>query len=271
MLENGLPSIVLVTLPIPSLLLLTLVTLYHLTPLLAYLPNIHLIPSLQRLSTVIPRPKRARNLPREFFNLPPRPNSPSGRGSEYDDIYILSVRGKIILLLAIQCFISLSVGWAFLTQREEGHWWMVAISSTLVPSTIMALCTFHLADRSTTRFGRFIFDAGGIDHSTIFARILPASLAMTGFVTVICAAAPSIGDAVIMAFLSLVLFGTLIMSVFGARRAYQAKQRGGIRLYGSEERVGEEANPADPTDFNQDSWVTSPCEFVSSLNSSQQI
>lgn len=67
---------VLFALPVPSALLLLLLGLYHLTPLLELLPNLKLTSSLVvKLSTIIPHPRK--NLPREFFNLPPRPEDAS--------------------------------------------------------------------------------------------------------------------------------------------------------------------------------------------------
>ncbi|ADV22034.1 hypothetical protein I305_03892 [Cryptococcus gattii E566] len=105
----------LVLLPIPSALILFSLLLYHLTPLLALVSNLPV--PLHKLSTIIPHPKRARNLPREFFNLPPRPGSPNHADSTIGAR--LGVRGKLMLLLICQGAISLMAGWPTLNLQPS--------------------------------------------------------------------------------------------------------------------------------------------------------
>ncbi|KIR68727.1 hypothetical protein I314_01151 [Cryptococcus bacillisporus CA1873] len=110
----------LVLLPIPSALILFSLLLYHLTPLLALVSNLPV--PLHKLSTIIPHPKRARNLPREFFNLPPRSGSPHHADSTVTLGEIgarLGVRGKLMLLLICKGAISLMVGWAALNVQPS--------------------------------------------------------------------------------------------------------------------------------------------------------
>ncbi|KIR75482.1 hypothetical protein I310_00174 [Cryptococcus deuterogattii CA1014] len=110
----------LVLLPILSALILFSLLLYHLTPLLALVSNLPV--PLHKLSTIIPHPKRARNLPREFFNLPPRPGSPNHADSTLSLGEIgarLGVRGKLMLLLICEGAISLVAGWVALSLQPS--------------------------------------------------------------------------------------------------------------------------------------------------------
>lgn len=184
----------LVLLPIPSALILFSLLLYHLTPLLALVSNLPV--PLHKLSTIIPHPKRARNLPREFFNLPPRSGSPHHADSTVTLGEIgarLGVRGKLMLLLICKGAISLMVGWAALNVRVEDSdkrvWAAVAISMMLLPGTCAWLAIFvmlsrpaHYDRQAKNRLSdvrRTIFGAGGISHSTLYHRILPLSSATT--------------------------------------------------------------------------------------------
>ncbi|WWC87315.1 uncharacterized protein L201_002204 [Kwoniella dendrophila CBS 6074] len=193
------PSILLSTLPIPSLILLLIITLYHLTPLLKLFSN--LTPSLTKLSEIIPHPKKSKNLPREFFNLPSRPNSPSYNpkntksNKEYEDGSIISrlgVRGSLMLILLTEALISLATGWSFLsTYSSSGEnindWGLIATSLILLPTTLTWLTLFTILSEptlynryhqssKTSKIRKFIFKQGGITHSTLFPRILPLSI-----------------------------------------------------------------------------------------------
>ncbi|WVR04351.1 hypothetical protein IAU60_001352 [Kwoniella sp. DSM 27419] len=178
-----LPTILLSTLPVPSLLLLLIVIFYHLTPLLTLVPN--LTPALQRLSTIIPHPRRARNLPREFFNLPPRPGSPTPTNPELSIRGRLGVRGGFMLILLVEAIISLSCGWAALTSGRT-HWGLIAASLVPLPSSLAIIAVYAVSarpamyDRRATGTSNFVWrrilHGGGITHHTLFPRILPLAV-----------------------------------------------------------------------------------------------
>lgn len=201
---NGIPSrlpilhlnrspTMLLLLPISSALILLLLLLYHLTPLLALVSDLPI--PLHRLSTIIPHPKRARNLPREFFNLPPRPGS-SNADSTLTLREIgsrLGVRGKLMLLLICEGAISLIAGWIVLKlgvqDSDNGVWAAVAVSIMLLPGTAAWLAIFVMLSRPAhydrqaksrlSNVRRAVFGAGGISHLTLYPRILPLSSATT--------------------------------------------------------------------------------------------
>lgn len=251
-----LPQLVLITLPIPSLLLLLMVGLYHLTPLLSLLPNIHLIPLLHHLSTLVPYPSKSRrNLPREFFNLPPRPNSPSTQATlgSLTNIRVLGIRQKVILVFALTGLWSLISGWVFLTVNTGG-WWLLAMSVMPIPSLIATMGIFAIIKGTRPEFGSTIsriMGKGGISHSTIFSRILPLSTIPTILTTVVSAAIPRAGRWVILAFSSLVVGCVLTVSAIMGYRALSTKSTvGPVHLDADE--VEEEP---------EGDWLTEPCEY----------
>ena len=221
----GLPQIVLLTVPVPVALLLLLVALYHLTPLLALLPNIHLIPLLHHLSTIIPSPKR--NLPREFFNLPPRPTA--------SDLPVLSIRGKVVLTVTLYSGLGLVCGWAFLASHAK-TWYLCAIASTSVLSAVATLSVFTVAQSS--RLLR------GVTHSTTFPRILPLSLPPIVLSTGLAAAGPI----AVLIVASLLLAVTIACSFAGLRAP-----RRRIRL------MTASANP--DQSVVGESWLSSFCTY----------
>ncbi|WVQ76682.1 hypothetical protein IAR50_006356 [Cryptococcus sp. DSM 104548] len=196
------PAILSTVLPIPSALLLLTLLIYHLTPLLSLFTN--LTPPLRKLSDLIPHPRRARNLPREFFNLPPRPGSPEdtskltwgGIGAR------LGVRGKLMLLLAGEGFVSLVAGWVVLEigiEGTRGIWAGVAVSVTLLPVTAAWMALFimvskpahtdrHHVGSKWSSIRRAIFNSGGITHTTLYPRIFPISIASAGAAAVLAGA-----------------------------------------------------------------------------------
>ncbi|WWC59032.1 uncharacterized protein I303_101578 [Kwoniella dejecticola CBS 10117] len=258
------PSILLSTLPIPSLLLLVIITLYHSTPLLKLLPN--LTPNLEKLSNIIPHPKRSKNLPREFFNLPPRPGSPSANSShsvDYSVRGILGVRGCLILVLSVEALISLSCGWVFLNTiitpssssstlaaGESGidiaNWGLIATSLVLLPSTIAWLSIFTILSKppiinqkakyssisTAARVRGVFFKNGGITHSTLLPRILPISLLTSTLAIVLSAILPTSGSYVILGYTSLCLSIVAGGGVIGMWRVARNPREGLIRLRG---------------------------------------
>ena len=246
--NDGLPKIVLITVPIPAVILLLVLTLYHLTPLLTLVPDIHLTPLLQRLSTIIPHPKR--NLPREFFNLPPRPGTPTA--SLLAEIGVLGIRGKVILLLCGYASISLAFGWAFLA--GETGWWAASVASTAIPSIIGTLALFSIcsSDSSKRDLTDRLLCGGGINHSNVFSRILPLGAVVPVFVTVIAAAVPTIAPFFILACTSLMVATTTVGSVKGLLNKGKREQPGQIRLPTPEH----EAPPVEQVVVNDESWLT---------------
>jgi hypothetical protein len=139
----AIPLPVLTTLPIPCIILLLLLTCYHLTPLLQLIS--HLTPRLSKLANLIPNPRR-RNLPREFFNLPPRPEDNIDSSDVLSAASVLGVRGKLMLLLIGQATVALAAGWTYLMlgasigSRAGGG--LLAISIIPLPATILVLALF---------------------------------------------------------------------------------------------------------------------------------
>ncbi|WVQ68826.1 uncharacterized protein L199_007035 [Kwoniella botswanensis] len=244
------PTILLSTLPIPSLILLLLITLYHLTPLLNMLPN--LTPSLQKLSSIIPHPKKSRNLPREFFNLPPRPGSPSSHKTNDEDTSIrglLGVRGSLMIILLVEALVSLATGWAYLSitttegSEEAANWALVATSLVPLPSTLAFLSLFtilskptlyhrHAPATSTSTIRKVIFKDGGMTHSTLLPRILPFSILFTTITIIISSVQPSCGGYVILGYTSLCLMIVLGSGTIGMWRMITKPREGLIRLRG---------------------------------------
>ncbi|WRT65176.1 uncharacterized protein IL334_002119 [Kwoniella shivajii] len=248
-------SILLTTLPIPSLILMLIFTLYHLTPLLTLLPN--LTPSLQKLSNIIPHPKKGRNLPREFFNLPPRPGSPLSSDQDHSLRGRLGVRGGLMIILLVESITSLISGWIFISSTSTStstvhKWGLVATSLILIPSTITWLSIYTILSKpsaihdrhqtssssSPSSFKRFdlrskIFRNGGITHSTLFPRILPLSITCSILVIVISSSLPSEhGGYAILGYTSLCLSIILGCGMVGMWRMVYKPREGLIRLRG---------------------------------------
>ena len=245
--DTTLPRVILLALPVPSTLVLLLLTLYHLTPLLALLPNIHLLPLLHRVSTIIPHPRRPRNLPREFFNLPPRPDTPASP-SPLDDV-TLGVRGKVVLVLSAMGMVSLGAGWGYLA-GHSGSWCLVALAAIPLPACISILTLFYLCKWK-----------GGITHSTIFSRILPISTGILGIITAACATSQA--PHILLATTSFLTASILVLSGIGGWRVYLAP-KGPIQL---RQTPSPEPRPEMGRGLedlrDSDSWLTSPCECFS--------
>ncbi|WWC67522.1 uncharacterized protein I206_101430 [Kwoniella pini CBS 10737] len=245
------PSILLTTLPIPSLLLLMIITLYHSTPLLKLLPS--LTPNLEKLSNIIPHPKRSKNLPREFFNLPPRPNSPSVtsyQSADYSIRGILGVRGSLILILLIKSLISLICGWTFLStttkfdEPQSINWGLVATSLILLPNTIAWLSIFTILSKppiiyqkyssasTTSTIRTLIFRNGGITHSTLLPRILPMSLFTSILAIILSVTLPAYGSYVCLGYTSLCMAIIIGSGILGIWRMVTQPGEGLIRLRG---------------------------------------
>lgn len=250
--STTLPRIILLTVPAPFIILLLLIALYHLTPLLTLLPNIHLVPLLQRLSTLIPRPKR--NLPREFFNLPPRPVSPSTQ-TTLDDLRVLSVRGKVVLLLSVHAGVSLICGWAFLTTgSEDPKWALAGVASTALPGALAVLVSFAVYRPTWNEWTR----GGGITHETVFIRIAPYSVIPVVLTTIGAAAAGDIAPKVILAFSSLLVGIIVVGSLVGGCQTY-FRRGGPIRLSTPDEEDNE-------TSQDISDWLTEPCKLTVHLS-----
>jgi len=244
---TGLPQIVLLAVPVPFILLLLLIALYHLTPLLSLLPNIHLLPLLNRLSTIIPSPKR--NLPREFFNLPPRPSSTDGAAASIEDLRVLSVRGKVVLVLTAYAALSLVCGWAFLATGAE-TWSLGAIASTGVLSAAATLSVFAIHQPSSA--GKLI-KGGGVTHATVFPRIFPISLIPVILATALSAAGSEVAPKAVLGLTSLLVVTIIGCSLTGLYNTHYAP-RAGIRL-GSPD-----AENIDQSGTVEESWLSSFCE-----------
>lgn len=257
-----------IALPIPAIFLLILNVLYHIAPLLHYNPNRSTKPVsiLQRLANIIPRPRS--NLPREFFNLPPRPTSPFSTPYRSNS---LGVRGKLILLLAGQAGLSLVCGWGYLLGRDRrGRAALLALSITPLPITILLLALFSLNAGprrygSTLKIQGIVFGEGGITESTIFPRILPLSLIPTFLLTIICAAVPKHAGVILIVSTSYFVTALFITSSIGGYRTYLSPKSGPIRL--RETSPDEKGTGSDEVlvraMMDSESWITSPCALFS--------
>ncbi|ODN75246.1 hypothetical protein L202_06438 [Cryptococcus amylolentus CBS 6039] len=295
-----LPEILSTVLPIPSVLLLLTLLLYHLTPLLSLSGN--LTPSLQKLSGIIPHPRRARNLPREFFNLPPRPDSPSTAYKlAWGDVGArLGVRGKLMLLLAGEGFVSLVAGWVVLEIGIEGTtgiWAGVAVSITLLPVTAAWLALFVMVSQPmhnrhhSSRLSSFrhaVFKSGGITHDTLYPRIFPISAATTGVAIIL---AGVLGDSARYVILAMSAASVAVLggcSCVGMWQMVYRPREGMIRLRGEsrmslyeketgylpegisqdDEREAGEVEEMDEAELRVgDSWLTSPSRTETMISS----
>ena len=263
-------NILLIVLPIPSAIVLILLTLYHLTPLIHLLPikTIRLSPLIHSLSTIIPRPRS--NLPRDFFNLPPRSERhPSSYTWRFG--CALGLRGKLILLLAGQASLSLACGWGYLLGREGGgREAMLAISVTALPSTIllMAIYTINTSSKSYddhSTFRKGLFGDGGITHFTISQRILPLSLIPIAILAIVSACQPKHAGNILLACVSCMMLSTVILSGLSRYHfKFPANGAGAIRLRSSsptEKTVEREDQSVVDEMRDGESWITSPCKY----------
>ncbi|WWD21923.1 hypothetical protein CI109_106411 [Kwoniella shandongensis] len=226
-------------LPLPSALILLFLTLYHLTPLLSLFSN--LTPTLQKLSTIIPHPRRQRNLPREFFNLPPRPGSPSSLPSLASRIGDrLGVRGKVMLIFLIEGLVSLLLGWVALANGKGlnggNNWGLVAGSVVIIPSTITCLALFTTVTTSrsrsetTSKWKKIIFKSSGITHSTLTSRILPLSTTTSILTIILTSAVGKKGRYVVLGYTTLCVVILGACTGIGMWRMVFGKREGKIRL-----------------------------------------
>jgi hypothetical protein len=235
----AIPLPVLATIPIPAAILLLLLACYHLTPLLQLIP--HLTPRLSKLANLIPHPGR-RNLPREFFNLPPRPEDGNDE-TRLSAASCLGVRGKLMLFLILQTGVSLAAGWGYLF--DQGTGWgsgaMLALSIIPLPASIFTLAIFTAFTYQSNQqdysggsmFGSKVLAGGGVTHDTLYPRILPFSLVPITVVTIISAVLPSSAHLVVLGASSFLVGSLLVMSLVGRYRARQQHRSGAIRLRSS--------------------------------------
>lgn len=263
----AIPLPVLATLPIPFSILLLLLTCYHLTPLLQLIP--HLTPRLSKLANLIPHPRR-RNLPREFFNLPPRPED--GDGNYVSAAGCLGVRGKLMLFLILQTGVALGAGWGYLMldqtrgSRVEGA--LLALSIIPLPASILTLAIFTALtsqsnqrdDSAISTFKNKVLAGGGVTHDTLYPRILPFSLVPTAIVTIISAVLPSSANLVVLGSSAFLVGSLLVMSLVGRYRSRQQLQRGAIRLRSSSPGLvsGEGSAVQELKEKDIEDWVSSP-------------
>lgn len=266
----AIPFPVLLTIPIPFVLLLVLLICYHLTPLLTLLP--HLTPSLSKLANLIPHPRRPRNLPREFFNLPPRPEDDASSINGLHVGSVLGVRGKLMLLLLAQTTVSIACGWAFLmvggTNYTSGTAILLAISILPLPSTVATLAVFtacphrpsqrHYSVDSLLR--RKLLRGGGITHDTLFARILPFSLIPVTLGFSVAAAMPQYAGLIVLGISGAMVASTLALAVASQFRTRRHLAQGAIRLRSSSPGVtsGQSDNTGELIEKDIEDWVTSP-------------
>ena len=280
-----LPPSVILALPALFLVTLLLLALYHTLPLIHVLPRPG--PLIARLATIVPRPRlplsRKQHLPREFFNLPPRPDTPSRDvdAAEAEERLtvgaVLGVRGKVVMLLVAQGAVALICGWMVLAAELRVGTTAVnalmGLAVLMLPSTVLTMALFATATRSVhdpprTGLGK-VLGYGGITHETILPRIAPVStiIAVIGMVGGLIAG--SIAGTVITAIA--IAFASLSFALaFGARvRRRQVKRSGAIRLAsGSPERdvassmgYGEKRIHLSETELEalrDDDWVESP-------------
>ena len=267
------PFPVLLTIPVPFLILLALLTCYHLTPLLTLLP--HLTPLLRKLADLIPHPGRPRNLPREFFNLPPRPEADASSINDNPRAgTVLGVRGKLMLLLLGQTTVSLGCGWAFLMLQDRGYTAgtaiLLALSVLPLFSTVSVLGLFMASPYQATRYyfvdsslRRMLLKGGGITHDTLNSRVLPISLVPVVLGSIISAAIPLHAHLVVLAIAGGLTGSTLIAA--GVSRLYARRHlsQGAIRLRSSSpgltsEATSQEAEVNVLREKDVEDWVSSP-------------
>lgn len=270
-----LPLEVLLAVPIPFIIALILHTTYYLLPLLHLLPRP--TPLLSKITALIPNPRRRpRNLPREFFNLPPRSHSPNGSINSIASLNMgsaLGVRGKVMLTVAAQAGVSLIAGWVYLIIGLEGRigGLCLALSIVPIPSGIATITLFgairrphHVARHELSLFRSAIFGSGGVTHTTIVPRILPISTIFSSAICAVAAIIPSAG-LYLLVMTCLLSAGSICLAVSSVNTQNRAR-RGMIRLaspspeshHGRSIRLDD-----DPLQYFKDSesMISSPCKF----------
>lgn len=267
------PFPVLLTIPIPFMILLALLTCYHLTPLLTLLP--YLTPSLRKLADLIPHPGRPRNLPREFFNLPPRPeDDASSINNNPEAGTVLGVRGKLMLLLLGQTTVSIGCGWGFLMLQDEGYTAGTAIllTTSVLPlfSTVSVLGLFMASPYQATRYysvdsniRRMVLKGGGITHDTLYSRVLPISIVPVVLGSIVSAVIPKRAHLVVLAITGALTGSTLIAAGVSRSCARQHLSQGAIRLRSSSPGLASEATSQEAEvnvlrEKDVEDWVSSP-------------
>lgn len=289
-----LPPLLAYLLPICSTLLLVLTLAYHLFPLLHLVPTNP--PSLSRLLSIIPHPKRHKNLPREFFNLPPRdPAADDKRGSSSSwgssrrrgvwsaerVAAILGIRGKIVLLTGSAGLVSLVLGWTFASLQASqdgsdavpaGRAILLAGSVTILPALVACFSIFaalppllrsqrkdrRTSHRSILSAKQVLFRGGGITHVTL-PRIALLALVITVAIIVVAAAVPSgVSGPFLGGATSLLLVVSVALATLSLHNKRRGK-RGGIRL-GSQSPLPPLDEKEEMDDAHDNSWITSPCE-----------
>jgi hypothetical protein len=282
-----LPSAVTLALPALFLVTLLLLALYHTLPLIHVLPRPG--PLIARLATIIPRPRlplsRKQHLPREFFDLPPRPDTPrkDGEEDETEDKLtvgaVLGLRGKVVMLLVSQGAVALFCGWMVLAAELQvgklpGNA-LLGVSVLILPSTVLTMAIFAATTRSVhdgprTGLGKLL-GYGGITHETILPRIAPLSTALAVIGMIAAIASGSAGGTVITAIG--IAFTSISFAVAYTARIRQSthQRRGAIRLASnSPERdatsslgYGEKRVHLSESELDNlretGSWIESPC------------
>ena len=244
-------------LPAPFAIVLLCLTAWHL------LPFLQLLPSLAALSSLSFIPKPRRNLPREFFNLPPRSDTSS---TSLVATSVLGIRAKVVLLLTIHASISLLAGWIYLIIGSNSmgrlEWVLVGLSITPIPAVMATLTLF-----STGAKPNLVFGPGGVTHETVFRRILPMSAWPPVLAIALAAAVPSGAGYALVA-----LNGALIASLLGMSSLtllHRGRSREGhIRISSPLPSTEKTSRPSSPLPEEEalremqegDSWVTSPCK-----------
>jgi hypothetical protein len=263
------PSLVLSLVPIPSAALLLLLTVYHLTPLLGLLQSS--TPLLEKLSGIIPHPRRPSNLPREFFNLPPRPSSPFSYRVTVSAL--LGIRGKVVLLLSAQAWLSIACGWAWLHSRDH-HAVLLALSLTPLSSGLFTLCLFAALHRprgewdaaNSSKIRKALVGKAGINHKT-FPAITAYSCLLTLLITVVSGVAPH-GNKILLGATSFLVVSTVTLSLL-SRRDHRGARR--IRLASPSPSPLEKRYVPTPTHDeleamrDGDSWLESPRKCISRM------
>lgn len=275
-----LPLAVILALPAPAAILLLLLTTHHLLPLLSLRPSLPLLPSVLRLTGALSLPLPRRNLPREFFNLPPR-TSASTSASASSRSVALGVRSKVLLLLLGHAALSLGGGWAFLLRPDSGgRWGWAALSTTSLPGTMALLATFTAIRDPASPWPNIVMAGGGLRHETVFPRILPASAVLPLLLSALCPALPRAAPTVLLVAASFFTGTTVAAGAWCAARRARGGRSGRIRLYdplpsrsasaatigqGTEVLTGEKGGDSEAEqEFRrlreQSSWISSPCE-----------
>ncbi|KAL1408478.1 hypothetical protein Q8F55_005290 [Vanrija albida] len=212
-----------VALPATASALLAALLLYQLWPLLS------LIPSLNLPALLIPAAQR--NLPREFFGLPPRREAKPSAFSK------LGLRGAISLTLAAHAAVALVGGWVYLV-AGAGRTVALAVALTPIPACITLLAGYSLAlgvgarrnggeedegaeaqKDTNKRFGGWLLAGGGVTHATVFPRIFPLAFVPTALTATLAGTMPSHARQILLGTTSVLAAASIGLTAVGVYRA----------------------------------------------------